>query len=58
MVPAAPGTAFTTMEKFEDEIPAPHALIPATVRLPEVAPAEKLPVMEALFPDGVNPVPE
>ena len=58
IVPAAAGTVFTVSGKEADEIPVPQALMPRTVRLPEVAPAEKLPVMEARLAEGVKPVPE
>ena len=58
IVPAATGTVFTVIVKLAEEIPAPQPLTPETVRFPEVAAAEKLPVMEFVAPDGVNPVPE
>jgi hypothetical protein len=44
--------------KFGEGRPGPQLLDPLTVRIPDVAAAEKIPVIEAVFPDGVNPVPE
>jgi hypothetical protein len=41
-----------------ETVPLPQELDPLTVKLPEVAPAENPAVMEAVFPDGVKPVPE
>jgi hypothetical protein len=35
----------------------PHAFTPRTVKLPDVALAEKLPKIDAVDPDAVNPVP-
>ncbi len=58
IAPAAPGRRLTVIGKLADTVPLPHVLTPVTVRLPGVAPAEKLPVMEAVLPDGVKPVPE
>ena len=58
MVPAAAGIVLTTIGKLAEGVPDPQLLTPVTVRFPEVAPAEKLPVIEAVVPDGVNPVPE
>ncbi len=57
MVPAAAGSGLTVTAKTGETLPLPQALTPLTVRLPEVAAAEKLPVMEEVFPDGVKPVP-
>ena len=58
MVPAAAGNVPTVMGNVADETPFPQEFTPKTVRFPEVAAAEKLPVMDAVVPDGVNPVPE
>ncbi len=59
IVPAAPGTPVATdTGKLAETVPVPHEFTPLTVRFPGVAPAEKLPVMDAVVPDGVNPVPE
>jgi len=59
MMPAAPGPPVSTViGKLAETVPFPHALRPYTVRLPDVAAAEKLPVMEAVVPEGVKPVPE
>ncbi len=44
--------------KFGERMPGPQLLDPLTVRVPDVAADEKIPVIEAVFPDGVNPVPE
>jgi hypothetical protein len=41
-----------------EAVPLPQALTPSTVRLPDVALTEKLPVIEDVFPEGVNPVAE
>jgi hypothetical protein len=46
------------MGNTADTVPFPHAFIPVTVRLPEVADREKPAVIDAVFPEGVNPVPE
>ena len=58
MVPAAEGSGLTVIGNMADAIPVPHAFVALTVRFPEVAVAEKLPVMDAGVPDGVKPVPE
>ena len=58
MVPAAPGSGLTVIGKLAEITPLPQALIPLTVRLPEVALVEKLPVMEFPVPVDVKPVPE
>ena len=53
-----PGTpADTVIGKLAEMVPLPQVLTPVTVRFPDVAPAEKLPVMDAVAPDGVKPVP-
>ena len=57
IVPAAEGSGFTVMAKLADTVPVPQLFVPATRRFPEVAVVEKVPVMEAVFPEGVNPVP-
>jgi hypothetical protein len=51
------GQTPTVITKFGEAVPVPQALDPLTVRFPEVADAEKVPVIEDVFPDGVNPVP-
>jgi len=58
MVPAADGSGLTVMGNTADTAPVPHAFVALTVRSPEVAVAEKLPVMDWFGPDGVKPVPE
>jgi hypothetical protein len=58
MVPAAEGSGLTVIGNMVEVIPVPHAFVALTVRLPEVAVAEKLPVMDGVVPDGVKPVPE
>ena len=58
MLLAAAGRVVTVIAKLVEGNPLPQAFTPLTVRLPEVALEEKLPVMEAVLPDGVNPVPE
>jgi hypothetical protein len=57
IVPAVEGSGFTVMAKFAEAVPFPQPFVPATRRMPEVAVVEKLAVMEAVFPEGVNPVP-
>ena len=59
MAPGAAGTPVSTVTgKLDETVPLPQTLTPVTVRFPEVAVAEKLPVMEAVFPEGVKPAPE
>ena len=57
MGPAAVGNGLTVIGKLAETVPMPQEFTPTTVRFPEVAPAEKVPVMEALLPEGVNPAP-
>ena len=57
MVPAAPGTAPTVIAYLAEATPFPQEFTPRTVRLPEVAVDENAAKMEAVFPDGVKPVP-
>ena len=52
------GHRLTVTGKFDETAPVPQALVPLTVRFPDVADAEKDPLMEDEFPEGVNPVPE
>jgi hypothetical protein len=51
------GQKLTTTGNAGETIPVPQALTPLTVRFPEVAAAEKAPVMEAVLPEAVKPVP-
>jgi hypothetical protein len=44
--------------KFGETAPVPQEFDPCTVRFPEVAVAENVPVMDAVLPEAVNPVPE
>ena len=55
--PAAAMPVVIAIAKFAEAGPLPHEFVPLTVKLPAVAPDEKLAVMEAVLPDGVNPVP-
>ena len=57
MDPAAAGNAFTVTGKAVENAPVPQPLTAATVRLPFVALALKAPVMLAVLPEGVKPVP-
>jgi hypothetical protein len=58
MVPAVAGTEFTTIGKPAEGVPDPQEFTPVTERLPDVATAEKLPVMDAVLPEAVKPAPE
>ena len=48
----------TVTGKFAEAEPVPQFPDPLTVRFPEVADPEKVPVIEAVLPEAVKPVPE
>ena len=56
--PAAEGSGLTVIAKPGETVPSPQELCPLTVRLPEVALAEKSIVTELPVPFIVAPVPE
>ena len=55
--PAAPGAKFMDIGKLAEAVPAPHVLEGVTFNVPAVALAEKLAVMEFVFPGAENPLP-
>jgi hypothetical protein len=52
------GHTFTVMAKLAETGPRPQLPEPLTMRLPEVAVPEKVPEIELVLPEAVNPVPE
>jgi hypothetical protein len=54
---AAGGPVRIDIGNTAEEIPLPQELTPVTVRFPDVAPAVKIAVMDAVFPEGLNPLP-
>jgi hypothetical protein len=57
MVPAGPAPRLIEIGKLAEAAPLPQALDGVTFNVPAVADAEKVAVIEAVFPDGEKPVP-
>jgi hypothetical protein len=57
MVPAGPTPRLIEIGKLAEAAPLPQVFDGVTFNVPAVAPAEKVAVIDAVFPDGAKPVP-